>query len=77
MGVAALIVGIASVMLSQGLSGTGRGWYGSILGLLAIVLGLFGKKNPEQKKLANAGWILGVIAALWGIFLTMAFYNMF
>ncbi len=73
MGVVALIVGIASVMLSQGLSGTGRGWYGAILGLLAIILGFYGKKKPEQKKLANAGWILGVIAVLWGVFVTIDF----
>lgn len=47
MGVASLVLGIISLLISFGAGAAGMGWVGSICGILAIVLGAIGKKNPE------------------------------
>lgn len=72
MGVAALILGIISLLISFGFGAAGIGWIGSICGILAIVLGAIGRKNPEQKGVATGGLVCGVIALFFGIIATIA-----
>lgn len=72
MGVASLVLGIISLLISFGAGAAGMGWVGSICGILAIVLGAVGKKNPEQKGTATGGLVCGIIALFWGIFATIA-----
>lgn len=72
MGVAALILGIISLLISFGFGAAGMGWIGSICGVLAIILGAIGKGNPEQRGVATGGLVCGVIALFWGIIATIA-----
>ena len=72
MGVAALVLGIISLFISIGAGPAGLGWIGSICGILAIIFGAIGKKNPEQKGLATSGLVCGVISLFWGIIATIA-----
>ncbi len=72
MGVASLVLGIISLLISFGAGAAGMGWIGSICGVLAIVLGAIGKKNPEQKGTATGGLVCGIIALFWGIIATVA-----
>ena len=72
MGVASLVLGIISLLISFGAGFAGMGWAGSICGILAIVLGAIAKKNPEQKGPATGGLVCGIIALCWGIIATIA-----
>ena len=72
MGVAALILGIISLVISIGAGAAGLGWIGSICGILAIIFGAVAKKNPEQKGTATGGLVCGIIALVWGLIATVA-----
>ena len=72
MGVASLVLGIISLVISIGAGAAGLGWIGSICGILAIIFGAVEKKNPEQKGAATGGLVCGVIALTWGIIATIA-----
>lgn len=72
MGVAALVLGVISLVVSVGAGTAGLGWVGSICGILAIIFGAIGKKDPEQKGAATGGLVCGVIALFWGIIATLA-----
>lgn len=72
MGVASLVLGIISLVISIGAGAAGLGWIGSICGILAIIFGAVAKKNPEQKGAATGGLVCGVIALTWGIIATIA-----
>jgi uncharacterized membrane protein len=61
MGVAALVCGIISVVCA--FFGPGA-VIGVLLGIVAIVLGIMGRKNPEQAKSATAGLVLGIIGTV-------------
>lgn len=61
MAVAALVLGIASLVIPYG---------GPVLGVLAIIFGVMGKKKqPEKKGMATAGLIMGIIGVAWGVIL--------
>ena len=72
MGVASLVLGIISLLISFGLGAASLGWVGSICGIIAIVLGAIARKNPEQKGTATGGLVCGIIALCWGIIATIA-----
>lgn len=72
MGVAALILGIISLVISVGAGAAGLGWIGSICGVLAIIFGAIARKNPEQRGTATGGLVCGIIALAWGIVATIA-----
>lgn len=72
MGVASLVLGIISLVISIGAGFAGMGWIGSICGIIAIILGAIAKKNPEQKGTATGGLVCGIISLLWGIIATIA-----
>ena len=67
MAVASLVLGIISIVLSffPGLS-----IWGAIVGIVGIVLGVLGKKVPEQAGMAKAGLVCSII----GTVLCLAFY---
>ena len=62
MGVGSLVLGIISIVI--GLFGGGLGWLGAILGIIGIILGSQGKKIPEQKSLASAGFVCSIIGTV-------------
>ena len=69
MGVASLVLGIISI----GLFSTGTlGWFGAILGIIGIILGVQGKKVPEQAGLAKAGFICSIIGTVLCLLLFIA-----
>jgi len=61
MAVAALVLGIGSLVIPYG---------GPVLGIVAIILGVLGKKKePDKAKMATAGMIMGIIGVAWGVIL--------
>ena len=56
MGVASLVLGIASLVCGCFLPGLQ--WIGSITGLIGSILGALGRKNSEKKGIATAGLVL-------------------
>ena len=68
MGVAALVLGIASLVCGCFLPGLQ--WIGSITGLIGIILGALGRKNSEKKGIATAGLVCSII----GFVLSTIFY---
>ena len=67
MGVASLVLGIISLLISIGAGAAGMGWIGSICGIIAIILGAIARKKPEQKGTATGGLVCGIISLSWGI----------
>lgn len=72
MGVASLVLGIISLLISIGVGAFGMGWIGSICGIVAIILGAIARKKPEQKGTATGGLVCGIISLSWGIIATIA-----
>lgn len=72
MGVASLVLGIISLVIAIGAGATGMGWVGSLCGLLAIILGAIGKKDPAKKGAATGGLVCGIISLCWGLIATVA-----
>ena len=67
MGVAALVIGIISLIIS--IFFAGLNWLGVILGIIGIILGAMGRKDPAKKGVATAGLVLSIIAVALGIIL--------
>lgn len=63
MGVASLVLGIISIIVGVFSAGA-FGWFGGILGIIGIVLGVLGKKDPEKKGLATAGFVCSIIGTV-------------
>ena len=59
MGVASLVLGIIALLIGFFL--TGFQWVGAIVGLIGIILGAQGRKNPEKKGIATAGMVCSII----------------
>ena len=72
MGVASLVFGIIALLVSFGGGAAGVSFIGTILGILAIIFGVIGKGNPNNRGVATAGIVLGVISSILGILLTIA-----
>lgn len=70
MGVASLILGIIALILS--IFGTGFQWVGAIVGLIGIILGALGRKDPEKKGIATAGLVCSIIGFVFSIILFIA-----
>lgn len=70
MGIASLVLGIISVIC--GLFLTGFQWIGAIVGIVGIILGAAGKKNPEKKGIATAGLVCSIIGFILCIILYLA-----
>jgi hypothetical protein len=61
MAIAALVCGIISVVFA--FFGYGA-IVGIILGIVAIVLGVLARKDPQRKGIATAGLVLGIIGTV-------------
>lgn len=70
MGIASLILGILSLLFA--LIFTGFQWIGAIVGLIGIILGALGRKNPEKKGIATAGLVCSIIGFILSILLFVA-----
>ncbi len=70
MGVAALVLGIISLVC--GIFLAGFQWIGAIVGLLGIILGALGRKNPEKQGIATAGLVCSIIGFVLCIILYIA-----
>ena len=70
MGVASLVLGIISIICSLFLAGLN--WLGAILGIIGIVLGAVGRKDPEKKGLATAGLVCSIVGFVFGIIMYIA-----
>ena len=70
MGVASLVLGIIAIICGFFL--TGFQWVGAIVGLIGIVLGAQGRKNPEKKGIATAGLVCSIIGFILCIILFVA-----
>jgi len=68
-GVAALVLGIVSVVFSLILGGAG--WVGPIIGIVGIVLGAVAKKKG-QGGIATAGLVLSIIGTAISLIITIA-----
>ena len=69
MGVAALVLGIVSLLIGI-FTGGALGWVGAILAIIGIILGALGRKNAEKKGIATAGLVCSII----GLVLCLIFY---
>lgn len=63
MGTASLVLGIISMVIGT-LAGGGFNWVGVIVGIIGIVLGIEGKKKPEQAGMAQAGFICSIVGVV-------------
>ena len=70
MGVASLVLGIISLVCGVFLAGVQ--WVGAIVGLIGIVLGAQGRKNPDSKGMATAGLVCSIIGFILCIILYIA-----
>ena len=62
MAVASLVLGIISIVI--GLFVSAWGWAGTIIGIIGIILGVQGRKDPEKKGLATAGLVCSIIGTV-------------
>ena len=70
MAIASLVLGIISIVLA--LFGAGFQWVGILLGIAGIVLGVLGKKEPEQAGLAKAGMICSIVGTALSLLIYIA-----
>lgn len=70
MGVASLILGIVAIVI--GLVLPGLQWIGAIVGLIGIILGALGRKNPATKGIATGGLVCSIIGFVLCIILYIA-----
>ena len=63
MGIASLICGVITLVMAV-FSASGLGALGIILGLVGIIFGALGRKDPEQKSMATAGLIVSIVGLL-------------
>lgn len=70
MGVASLVLGILSVVLTIVLGPLG--WIGIVIAIVGIVLGAIGRAKSESKGVATAGLVLSIIGLIFDIILFAA-----
>lgn len=70
MGVASLVLGIIALII--GIFLTGFQWVGAIVGLIGIILGAQGRKNPEKKGIATGGMVCSIIGFIFCIIFYVA-----
>ncbi len=68
MGIAALVLGIVSLLLSL----FGGGVLGVISSIVGIILGILGRKDEKQKGMATAGLVCSIIALILGLIVWIA-----
>lgn len=69
--VAALVLGIVSIVIGVFLSPIG--WLATLIGIVGIILAILGKKKDESRKgMATAALVLSIIGAALGLLLYIA-----
>ncbi len=69
MGVASLVLGIISIVLSL----FGGTWVSALIGIVGIVLGALAKKaNPENSGMATAGMVCSIIGTVLSLLVFIA-----
>ncbi|MDO4384884.1 MAG: hypothetical protein Q4E18_02665 [Clostridia bacterium] len=63
MGVASLILGIISLIC--GIFLAGFQWVGIIVGIIGIILGALGRKDPQKKGIATGGLVCAIIGTVF------------
>lgn len=63
MAVASLVLGIIAIVIGLFSAGS-LGWLGAIAGIIGIITGVQGKKDPEHKDLAKAGFVCSIIGTI-------------
>lgn len=71
MGIASLVLGIISLVIGVFSSGL-LGWLGAIIAIIGIILGALGKKDPEKKGIATAGFVCSIIGLVLCLLLYVA-----
>lgn len=69
MGAASLVLGIIAILIGIFSAGA-LGWVGAIVGVLGIIFGALGRKDPNKSGLATAGLVCSII----GTVLSLLFY---
>lgn len=69
MAVASLVLGIISLVFA---CIPGTGWLGGIIGVVGIILGALGRKDPAKKGMATGGLVCSIIGAVLGLILYIA-----
>lgn len=70
MGIVSLILGLFSVVAPFILEE--YGWIGIIAGIVGIILGAVGRKNPEKKGIATAGMIVSIVSTALSLIFWLA-----
>ena len=70
MGVASLVLGILAIIC--GIFLTGFQWVGAIGGLIGIILGVQGRKDPEKRGISTAGMVCSIIGFILCIIMFVA-----
>ena len=70
MALASLILGLVSVGVAFFVHGFN--WLAILVGIIGIVCGAKGKKEPEQKGIATVGMVLSIIGMVFGLIVYIA-----
>lgn len=66
MAIAALVLGIISIILGLFLGGI-LGWLCLIVSIAGIILGAMGRNDEQQKSLATAGLVMSIVGMAFGV----------
>lgn len=66
MAIAALVLGIISIVLGVFLGGI-IGWLCIIVSIAGIVLGALGRNDEQQKGMATAGLVMSIVGLAFGV----------
>lgn len=69
MAVASLVLGIVSLVFA---CIPGLGWLGGLIGIVGIILGALGRKDPAKKGMATGGLVCSIIGTVLGLALYIA-----
>ncbi len=68
MAVASLVLGICALVFPF----IGLGWLSLVLGIVGIILGALGRKDPQKKGMATAGMVMSIIAVALSVVVMIA-----
>jgi hypothetical protein len=69
MAVAALVLGILTILF---MFIPYVGWLGVLFGILAIIFGALGRKQPHMRGMATAGFVCGIVGTALGAIVLIA-----
>lgn len=72
MGVASLVLGIISLVMAFIIPGATVKWIGAIMALIGIILGVYGRKDPEKRGIATGGMVCSIVGFVACIIVVIA-----